>query len=193
MEKKKYIGSKVVVILLSLILLLNGLGLIVAGTRTKKKSWTVFGILYIVAEWVLAIVGYVEIATILYFISIIHTALICHEYGDRLWERDNTICTDINHQTTVPQENHIEEDDLISNTDEVVQKQEIAFDNKNGDVIDIQDLYIEMGNASVSGKTRDALDIKITDQTGKLYVFKSKGNQITSFKMGVMPEKSYIQ
>ncbi len=112
MKKKSYIGSKILIIVLSLIVSLNGLGLIVAGARTKTKRWTIFGIAYIALEWVFLIIEsdvLVILATVLYFASIIHTALILGTYGNLLNEKNGVISKSAEVEPTIHEEKIINE------------------------------------------------------------------------------------
>lgn len=167
-KKKYYVFSKILIMTLSLILLFNGLGLIVAGRRVKKRKWVIEGVIYIVVEWVLAYFNLVGIASLLYFVSIVHTALICHEYGLLLQQKEEQESSD----------------NLMSNK---IYEEKMV---KTG--VEIKDLQIEIGSADIHGEMRDKLNIDITDKDGKIYHFKTDGNQIISFKTGVGTEKSYV-
>ena len=52
-------------------------------------------------------------------------------------------------------------------------------------------MQIPIGSADIRGTRRDKLMIRIIDEDGKAYCFKTNGNEIVSFKVGGMPEKVY--
>ncbi len=169
--QKKHIGSKALIIILSLIIMLNGLGLIVAGVRVKNKKWKWFGIGYIVAEFILSLSGIgVYIATILYFVSIIHTCLICSEYGRLLSLKESEQST----------------------TSDSIDHQTLQEDDDNDKKVNIEDLILSIGSATIEGKDRDNLTIQIIDEDGKVYRFRSKGNNIVSFQVGSGEVYSYL-
>ena len=62
---------------------------------------------------------------------------------------------------------------------------------RNNEGRDITDLQIPIGSADIRGTRRDKLMIRIIDEDGKAYCFKTNGNEIVSFKVGGMPEKVY--
>lgn len=202
--QKKYIGSKALIILLSLIIMLNGLGLIVAGVRVKNKKWKWFGVGYIVAEFLFSLTGIgVYIATVLYFISIIHTCLICTEYGRLLALKESESYADQNmsmNQQLNEQYISDSKDDSYSNKVEETEKNTISSlaDNQtiqkdtNDEKINIEDLILSIGSASIEGEDRDNLTIQIIDEDGKVYRFRSKGNNIVSFQVGSGRVNSYL-
>lgn len=81
-NKEKIFGSWWV--FLSLIIFLNGLGLIFAGVRTKCKKWKIFGLIYIILAWVLMSLGFAGIYIVSWVVSIIHTMYIRKEYFIRI-------------------------------------------------------------------------------------------------------------
>lgn len=81
-RKQRILGSWW--ILLSLVLLLNGLGLIFVGIRAKCKRWKIFGLGYIIVGWVLMSFELVGVYFFLWFVSIIHTVYIRNEYFIRM-------------------------------------------------------------------------------------------------------------
>ncbi|MBX4261304.1 helix-hairpin-helix domain-containing protein [Clostridium estertheticum] len=81
-KRKKLVGSWWV--LLSFIMFLSGLGIFVAGTKVKFKKWKIFGLGYILAEWVSMATGLVAVYMVIHLISIIHTFMIREEYFIRL-------------------------------------------------------------------------------------------------------------
>jgi len=76
--------NKIIIIVLSFVPFFGGIGLVLAGTRTKKKKWTICGLIYILASCVLMSIGFVEIYIVLWGISIVHTVVIRKEYCMRL-------------------------------------------------------------------------------------------------------------
>ena len=165
MKKKSFVGSKILVIVLSLILLLNGLGLIVAGTRTKKKNWIVFGILYIVLEWVCYFIGsdiFIIIALLISVVSIIHTALILGMYGNLLNERMGVI----GEEAVV---NGCEQAEHTSSQQVKTVKQE-AVENNN------QSIRIPIGKATIE-RDKDGKPQIIISSKGE-YEFFSNGYSI---------------
>ncbi len=76
--------NKIVIIALSFIPVLSGLGLILAGMRSKKKQWTIIGLAYIIVCCIVMSVDFVNICVIIWFVSIIHTVIIGKEYCMRL-------------------------------------------------------------------------------------------------------------
>lgn len=84
MSKAEVIINKIVIIVLSAVMFFSGLGLIVAGGRTKKKIWTICGLAYICLGWILMSVGLVSLYLILFLVSIVHTVVISKEYCMRL-------------------------------------------------------------------------------------------------------------
>lgn len=149
--EKKHIKSKILIIVLSLIVLLNGLGLIIAGRRTHKKSWIIWGLAYIVVEWVLIICDiWIPIVVILYYVSIVHTALICSEYGRLLSKKESSITEENNY--------------LVE------------------EKIDMQEIALDVGTATVLGESRDKLRIRVNMFNKGTYEFGTSGNAITSVK-----------
>lgn len=71
-------------VLLSFILFLSGLGIFIAGKKVKYKKWEIFGLSYILVEWMLMVTGLVPVYMIVHLISIIHTFMIRKEYFLRL-------------------------------------------------------------------------------------------------------------
>lgn len=197
-KQKKHIGSKALIIILSLIILLNGLGLIVAGVRVKNKKWKWFGIGYIAAEFILPFFGIgVYIAPILYFVCIIHTCLICSEYGRLLSlkesERYSERNTSMNLHTPDDKENiytNIAENSEESRTEDSTDHQ--ALQDDDNEEVDIEDVILSIGSASIKGKDRDNLTIQIIGEDGKVYRFRSKGNNIVSFQVGSGRVNSYL-
>lgn len=190
-----FFKSKVLVIVLSLIPSFNGLGLVYAGKKTNNKKWVIFGISYIVAEWVFAFTAIgVFLSLAIAVAAIIHTALICHEFESAI-QQIHTQTKDYSAGAIDPVRHNVVSQNIAvmkknvinENTQGVV---EAEVNKENG--IQIHDMPIDIGSVSVQGVTKDNLDIRITDTTGKLYTFKSKGNQIISFRVGASSEKSYI-
>lgn len=156
---KSYFFSKVLIMLLSLVLLLNGLGLIVAGKRVGEKTWVIAGITYIVVEWICTITDIgVTVAFVLYFVSIIHTALICSEYGRLLNFKFNDII----------ESNNTEKEDVNNNPDYSIK---------------VEKIQLNIGTAEVEGKAKEKLKIKILSEQGKIYEFDTAGNVIESFSI----------
>lgn len=175
--QKKYIGSKALIIILSFIIMLNGLGLIVAGVRVKNKKWKWFGIGYIVAEFILPLTGIgVYIAIILYFVCIIHTCLICSEYGRLLGFKESKA--------------YVEDSEQGATLDSI-DHQTLQDDDKD-EKVNIENLILSIGSATIEGKDRDNLTIQIIDEEGKVYRFRSKGNNIVSFQVGSGRVNSYL-
>lgn len=192
--QKRHIGSQVLIIILSLIIMLNGLGLIVAGVRVKNKKWKWFGIGYIVAEFILSFswIG-VYIVTILYFASIIHTCLICSEYGRLLSLKESEIYLERN--TSMNQQ--VNDPCIPCNNDNIYasiveESEQSTTSDLNNEKVNIKDLILSIGSATIEGKDRDNLTIQIIDEDGKAYRFRSKGNNIVSFQVGSGRVKSYL-
>lgn len=158
-KMKNYFFSKALIILLSFILLLNGLGLIVAGKRVGKNAWVIAGITYIVVEWICTITG-IEfiIAFVLYFVSIVHTALICSEYERLL----NLKCNSIIESNNTKNEN---------------------VNNNPNHSIKIDKIQLNIGTAEVEGNSKEKLKIKIQSEQGKIYEFDTAGNIVESFSI----------
>lgn len=178
-KKKSYVIDKVIIIGLSLIVLFNGAGLIVAGKRVNNKKWTSFGIAYIVSEWILSFTGAgVTIAVLLYFASIIHTALICNEYGLLLEKRD--LESQISEKNIISGSNV---DDIVVNNvqSNVSEKNEPIKSEKKE--VDYNSIQLEIGTASVTGEKRSNTKIKIQNENGKVYVFNTDGNEINDFSI----------
>lgn len=176
-KMKSYFFSKALIIILSLIIMFNGLGLIVAGKRVGKKSWTIFGILYIVIEWVCMISGSGSvIATLLYFASIIHTALICAEYGRLLNLKKNGM--DTNSVSSVSVDKEIKSNRIKSDA-----KQNEIREDESDCGIRIDNIPLDIGSANVKGVSRDKLVIKIMNDDGKIYEFNTAGNVVESFEI----------
>lgn len=57
----------------------------------------------------------------------------------------------------------------------------------------IKDVPIDIGFASVEGDSKDSFLITIRNKDGIPYEFRTKGNEIISYRKGNMPEKSYIR
>ena len=70
-------------------------------------------------------------------------------------------------------------------------KRENVTNGKALPEVNIQDSPIEIGSVSVLGDTRDKLTIKLIDEDGKVYCFKSDGNEIVTYKIGGRLEKKY--
>lgn len=75
--------------------------------------------------------------------------------------------------------------------DEEMSKEENKAKDNALPEVNIQDFPIEIGSASILGDTRDKLTIKLIDDDGKVYCFKSDGNEIVSYKIGGRLEKRY--
>lgn len=166
MEKKRFFFRKGLIILLSLVIMLNGLGLIIAGKKVGKKNWVFFGWAYIAIEWICAITGVgVMLASILYFASIIHTALICSEYGRLLNEQFGTVSKK-------------------QKTDEMKNKINISEKEVDGNGVNILDrIPLKIGTAEVSGMNRNYMQITVKCDNGKVYEFDTAGNAIESFSI----------
>lgn len=76
--------NKTVIIFLSFLIFFSGMGLIVAGVRTRKKLWTICGLSYICLGWIFMSMGLVTLYMLLYLASIVHTIIVCKEYCMRL-------------------------------------------------------------------------------------------------------------
>lgn len=187
-KRKKYFGSKALVILLSFIILFNGLGLIVAGKRVNKKNWIICGSVYIFIEWIASLTGIgVILATILYFESIIHTALICDEYGRLLRlkeEMKNSEGMPLNNMSIIDNvsKTYIQVDDKeyvdgADNLEHIRDKKIVSKDEH----INIDSLNIGIGIVNVQGEKKDKLKISIRSETGKMYEFITNGNDMEAF------------
>lgn len=184
-KEKTYFGSKALVILLSFIILFNGLGLIVAGKRVNKKNWIICGSVYIFIEWIASLTGIgVILATILYFGSIIHTALICDEYGRLLRlkeEMKNSEGMSLNNRSIIDNvsKTYIQVDDkeYADNLEHIRDKKIVSKDEH----INIDSLNIGIGIVNVQGEKKDKLKISIRSQTGKMYEFITNGNDMEAF------------
>lgn len=84
MKKAEIIINRVVIIALSFVMFFSGLGLIVAGVRTRKKIWNICGLVYIGTGWILMSIGLVSVYLIMWIACIIHTVIISKEYCLRL-------------------------------------------------------------------------------------------------------------
>ena len=85
MSKRKWIVNKTIIIALSIIMGFSGIGLIVAGTKTKKKQWKVWGWGYMLIGLVTIMIPPLAIAyTVVWIVSIVHTVRISNEYCMRL-------------------------------------------------------------------------------------------------------------
>lgn len=85
MSRKRWITNKGIIIVLSSLLGLCGVGLIVAGTRTKKKQWKVWGWVYMaIGLAVIMIPPLEEVYAVVWIVSIVHTVRISSEYCMRL-------------------------------------------------------------------------------------------------------------
>lgn len=189
-KNKKHIASKAIIIFLSLIILLNGLGLIVAGVRVKNKKWIRFGIGYMVAELLLSMTGIgTTIATLLYFISIIHTCLICGEYGQLLDQKE----------PDAEERNMDGKFECTQNSEEQAERKSDGEKNFNSKIqnedqnkeINFKDLILDIGSANVEGTDCDNMTIQIIDEQGKIYRFFNKGSNIVSFQVGSGKIKNY--
>lgn len=60
MSRIEIVINRVVVIALSFVMFLSGLGLIVAGIRTRKKIWNIYGLAYIGVGWILMSIGLIS-------------------------------------------------------------------------------------------------------------------------------------
>lgn len=167
MDKKKIVMSKVLIIMLSLMALLNGLGLIVAGKKVNNKKWKTYGFLYIISEWILAMTGIgIAVVVILYFASIVHTIIICEEYGEIL-------CKGETHNAI-----EIAKEDSIITKDFMDCEEEKLNDKKEG--ININNLQIDIGSACITGDTKNKLNIEIKCKNGP-FEFITDGNSIVAY------------
>ena len=166
-SNKRYTFSKIIIMIFSLIELLNGIGLIIAGKRTKKSSWIFWGITYMVVEWICYLfeIGG-NLPVWLYYISIIHTALICTDYENILNQRNERAQETI--QPSIPKEEVSIVSDIPKGPDA---SEKIAYDN----------LRLNIGTASVRGESRDKLKIRVQSRSGKIYEFDTNGNRVETF------------
>ena len=164
-KEKKYIMDKAIIIIVSMLTLFNGFGLIIAGKKVNKKSWIKWGITYMAIEWVCVISGIGStLAVILCFVSIIHTALICSEYGRMLNAKNNGASEQEGYNYSPISTN--------SKKDPV----ERAVTAKPGIAID--GLPLKIGTASVFGTTKESVKIRIQNHNGKTFEFVTNGNTI---------------
>ncbi|WP_122644229.1 ComEA family DNA-binding protein [Luxibacter massiliensis] len=84
MSRIEIVINRVVIIALSFVMFLSGLGLIVAGIRTRKKIWNIYGLVYIGVGWILMSIGLISVYLIMWAVSIIHTVIMSKEYCLRL-------------------------------------------------------------------------------------------------------------